>query len=91
MKLLVQPLYNWYRATLRNSKHRWLVVFGSLLYLVSPLDLATDVFPIVGWIDDGVIVTVLVTEMSQLLIEQRNARKPKGASVTAIAAQELTT
>lgn len=90
MKLLAQPLYNWYRATIRNSKYRWVIVLGSLLYLVSPLDLATDVVPIVGWLDDGVIVTVLVTEVSQLLLEQRKERKSKAAGMTSSATADLT-
>jgi uncharacterized membrane protein YkvA (DUF1232 family) len=90
MKLLAQPLYNWYRSTLRNSKYRWAIVLGSLLYLVSPLDLATDVVPILGWLDDGVIVTVLVTEMSQLLLEQRKDRKAKTVDVASSAPSGLT-
>jgi uncharacterized membrane protein YkvA (DUF1232 family) len=90
MKLLAQPLYNWYRATIRNSKYRWVIVLGSLLYLVSPLDLATDVVPIIGWLDDGVIVTVLVTEVSQLLLEQRKERKSKSAGMISSATADLT-
>jgi uncharacterized membrane protein YkvA (DUF1232 family) len=90
MKLLAQPLYNWYRATIRNSKYRWVIVLGSLLYLVSPLDLATDVVPIIGWLDDGVIVTVLVTEVSQLLLEQRKERKSKAGDIISSATADLT-
>ena len=90
MKLLAQPLYNWYRATLRNSKYRWVIVLGSLLYLVSPLDFATDMVPILGWLDDGVIVTVLLTEASQLLLEQRKDRKAKAMNVTSSPTAELT-
>ena len=86
MKFLTQPLYNWYRATLRNSKYRWLIVLGSLLYLVSPVDLVTDVLPVVGWIDDGVVATVLVTEVSQLLLEQLKTRKAKNSKTITIAA-----
>jgi uncharacterized membrane protein YkvA (DUF1232 family) len=86
MKFLTQPLYNWYRATLRNSKYRWLIVLGSLLYLVSPVDLVTDVLPVVGWIDDGVVATVLVTEVSQLLLEQLKNRKAKNSKTNTIAA-----
>ena len=79
MKLLTQPFYAWYRATLQNSKYRWAIVLGSLLYLVSPFNLATDALPILGWIDDGVIATVLISEVSQLLLEQLKTRKPNGA------------
>jgi uncharacterized membrane protein YkvA (DUF1232 family) len=90
MKLFAQPLYNWYRATLRNSKYRWAIVLGSLLYLVSPLDFATDMVPILGWLDDGVIVTVLLSEVSQILLEQRRDRKAKSMDVTSNPTPELT-
>jgi uncharacterized membrane protein YkvA (DUF1232 family) len=78
-KFLVQPLYNWYRALLRNSKYRWIVVAGSLLYLISPLDFATDVVPVLGWIDDGVVITVLAAEVTQILGEQLKNRKTKAS------------
>ena len=78
MKFLIKPLYNWYRSILRHPQYRWLVILGSLFYLLSPADLVTDILPVVGWLDDGVIATLLVAEVSQLLLEQRNLRKIKG-------------
>jgi uncharacterized membrane protein YkvA (DUF1232 family) len=75
MKFFIKPLYNWYRTLLRNSKYRWIVILGSLFYLVSPVDLVSDFIPIVGWLDDGLIASILVTEASQLLLEQRRNRK----------------
>lgn len=86
MKFFVQPLYNWYRSILRNSKYRWLIILASLLYLVSPVDLVTDIVPIVGWLDDGVIVTVLISEVGQLLLEQRKKRRETRVEAKAISA-----
>lgn len=74
-KSIVETVYNWYRQTLRNSKYRWLIVAGTLLYLVGPVDISPDVFPIVGWIDDTVVATLLVTEVSQMLLEARKNNK----------------
>ena len=74
---LIESLRTWYRNVIRNSKYRWIVVLGSLLYLVSPFDISPDVLPIIGWLDDGIIATLLVTEVSQLLFEQVNASKKK--------------
>mgnify|MGYP002776998060 CR=1 FL=1 len=79
-KFIAQPLFNWYRKLLRNSKYRWIVIVGSLLYLVSPLDFATDMIPVLGWIDDGVVVSVLVAEVSSMLMEQMKQRKAKSTS-----------
>ena len=67
MKQLVESFYAWYRSSIRNPKYRWLIIFGTLAYLLSPIDISPDVFPIVGWIDDGILITLLVAEVSQLL------------------------
>jgi uncharacterized membrane protein YkvA (DUF1232 family) len=83
MKVLLQPLYSAYRLILRNPKYRPLVILGSLIYLVSPIDFVTDIFPVLGWIDDGLIATLLVTEVSQILLEQRKVRREKSAGIEA--------
>jgi uncharacterized membrane protein YkvA (DUF1232 family) len=69
MKELVQSFYSWYRSTLRNAKYRWIIIAATLVYLVSPFDIAPDFIPVIGWIDDGVVATLLVTELSQIALE----------------------
>ncbi|NEQ48630.1 MAG: DUF1232 domain-containing protein [Leptolyngbya sp. SIO3F4] len=88
---IIEGLRTWYRNIIRNSKYRWIVVLGSLLYLVSPFDISPDVFPIVGWLDDGIIATLLVTEVSQLLFEQVNASKKKQSEEAGTAADTAAT
>lgn len=75
MKFPVQSLYNWYRTTLRNPKYRWWIILGTLAYFVSPIDISPDFLPIVGQIDDVLLVTLLVSEVSQMLIERVKSRK----------------
>jgi uncharacterized membrane protein YkvA (DUF1232 family) len=75
MDNLVQSFYNWYKATLRNPKYRWLLIGGSLLYLVSPIDIAPDFIPIIGWLDDTVIAGLLIAEVTQLMMDFRSQRK----------------
>ncbi|MEM1238856.1 MAG: YkvA family protein [Cyanobacteria bacterium P01_H01_bin.26] len=67
MKQLVESFYALYRGGLRNPKYRWLIIFGTLTYLLSPIDISPDVFPIVGWIDDGILITLLIAEVTQLM------------------------
>ena len=69
MKVSITSLYSWYRETLRNPKYRWWIIFGTVAYLVIPFDVAPDLIPIVGQIDDFVIVTLLVTELSQIFLD----------------------
>lgn len=68
-------IYNWYRNTLRHPKYRWWLVLGTLAYLLSPIDISPDFLPIVGQIDDVMLATLLVTEVSQLFIEKFKSRK----------------
>lgn len=68
---------DWYRKMLRESKYRWLIIVGTLLYLISPIDLLPDIIPIVGQIDDVLILTLLVSEVSQILVERVKVAKGK--------------
>lgn len=68
MNISMTSLYNWYRDTIRHPKYRWWVIMGTLVYLISPIDIAPDFLPIVGQIDDVMIATLLVTELSQLFL-----------------------
>lgn len=85
MNFSLQSVYNWYRNLLRNPKYRWWVILGTALYFVSPIDLIPDIFPVVGEIDDVFLLTLLVSEVSQLLIEGVKTRR--GGNVDTKAAQ----
>ncbi len=72
---MIESFYTWYKQTLRNTKYRWVIVLGTLIYLISPLDISPDFLPLIGWVDDGILATLLVTEMSQIAVEFLNKRK----------------
>lgn len=86
MNFSIEALYKWYRDVIRNPKYRWWVIGGSLLYLISPLDISPDVFPIIGWIDDGVIAGLLVAELSQVLLSRLKGKKDPTPVDTEVAA-----
>jgi uncharacterized membrane protein YkvA (DUF1232 family) len=83
MKNLVQSFYNWYRGTIRNPKYRWWIVLGTFAYLFSPIDIAPDFLPIVGWIDDAAITALLVSEVSQMFIDYVKLRQGQQPSEVA--------
>lgn len=74
MSFSIQSLYTWYRNVLRNPKYRWWVILGTIAYLISPIDIAPDFIPVVGQVDDLLILTLLVSEISGLVIEGWKAR-----------------
>ena len=75
MNFSIQAVYNWYRNLLRNPKYRWWVVLGTAFYFLLPFDVAPDFLPVVGQIDDVFLISLLVAEISQILIEGVKARK----------------
>jgi len=75
-------IYAALRTVIRNPKYRWWAIAGSLVYLLSPFDIAPDALPIVGWIDDGLLATIVITEVSQLLMDRRKAQKSKSNQAT---------
>jgi len=84
MKFSIQSVYSWYRNVIRNPKYRWWVILGTLVYFILPFDIAPDFLPIVGQVDDVFLLTLLVSEVSQLLIEGFKARKGDVANSTEI-------
>ncbi|WOD40405.1 YkvA family protein [Nodosilinea sp. E11] len=64
-----------YSTLLKHPRYRWVVIGASLIYLVSPIDISPDLIPVVGWIDDGVVATLLTTGITQVLLDRRQAMK----------------
>lgn len=77
----VQSLYNWYRNTIRNPQYRWWIILGTLAYIFSPFDISPDLFPILGQIDDVAITMLLISEVSQLLIDYTRSRQSGNSEV----------
>ncbi len=75
MQFSIQSIYGWYRNIIRNPKYRWWVILGTLIYILSPFDIAPDFIPIVGEIDDVLLLTLLVSEVSGIVIDGLKAKK----------------
>ena len=69
MRISIQALYNLYRSIIRNPKYRGWVILGTLVYLLSPLDISPDVIPILGQVDDIVLLTIIFSEGYQMLVD----------------------
>lgn len=82
----IQSLYTWYRNMIRNPQYRWWIILGTLVYIFSPLDISPDVFPIAGQIDDVAVMVILLSEVSQLILDRVKAK----ASSTAASSGEGT-
>lgn len=86
----IQSIYNWYRNTIRNPRYRWWIVLGTLVYLFSPIDIAPDIIPFIGQLDDVMLMTLLVSEISQLLVDKVKSRQGVTSASTAETVSEKT-
>lgn len=77
MKISLTSIYNWYRNVIRNPKYRWWIIIGTFVYLLSPFDISPDFIPFIGEIDDLAVVSLLITEVSQMLLDGYKTRKNK--------------
>lgn len=87
-RLFGGTLINWYRKLIRHSKYRWVVLLGTLLYFVSPIDISPDVFPVIGWIDDGLVATIAITEVTQMLMDRKRRQQNLGKSTASTEVHE---
>jgi uncharacterized membrane protein YkvA (DUF1232 family) len=79
----VESVYGWYKNLVANPKYRWWVIGGSLLYVLSPIDIAPDFIPLIGQIDDAIVITLLATELAQVLKDRNATIKAKKAASAA--------
>lgn len=82
MNFSLSSVYDWYRNAIRHPKYRWWVMLGTIIYLVSPIDIAPDFIPVLGQIDDVLLAGLLFTEISQMMIAKLQNRQGNKATTT---------
>ena len=80
MNFSLSSLYEWYRSAIRHPKYRWWVMLGTAIYLISPIDILPDIFPILGQIDDVMLAGLLFTELSQMALAKLQSRQENKSS-----------
>lgn len=83
MNFSLSSLYDWYRNAIRHPKYRWWVMLGTIIYLISPIDIAPDFIPILGQIDDVMVAGLLFTELSQMMISKIQSRQENNTTTSA--------
>jgi uncharacterized membrane protein YkvA (DUF1232 family) len=79
-------LYQGFRLGLRNPNLRPWILLGILAYLLSPIDVIPSMLPIVGELDDLVLLGLLLTELAQMALGDPFRPQPRPKSPTQTAA-----
>ena len=69
-----------YQQALANPWSRWLVILGTLAYLILPFDISPDFIPLLGQIDDVVLVWLLVTAIAQIWQVAKQSADPTSST-----------
>jgi uncharacterized membrane protein YkvA (DUF1232 family) len=54
-----------------NWLWKLLTYLGSLIYIVSPVDIMTDILPVIGWIDDLILLALAIWFVNRYLPRYR--------------------
>ena len=88
MNFSLSSIYDWYHNAIRHPKYRWWVMLGTVIYLISPIDIAPDFIPVLGQLDDVMLAGLLFTELSQMMIAKLQARQDSKPTTTATVSTE---
>ncbi len=44
-----------------------LAVIAAILYAILPADIVTDIIPVLGWLDDAVVMTILIAVANKMI------------------------
>ncbi|MCS6812290.1 MAG: DUF1232 domain-containing protein [Cyanobacteria bacterium] len=72
----MRTLFTWYGNALLNPRTRLWVLLGSLVYLLSPIDISPDLIPFAGQIDDVVLLMMVISGLSQLFSQRQGLTQP---------------
>lgn len=51
------------------------MIIGTILYVVSPIDVVPDIIPIAGYVDDASVVAFVIKNLNDLLIDYRRFKR----------------
>lgn len=70
----MSKIYEKYQKLLQNPRYKWIVIAFTFVYAISPIDLIPEFIPVLGLVDDGILIALLVMELTQ---QAKNNKKQK--------------
>ncbi|MEM9004115.1 MAG: DUF1232 domain-containing protein [Cyanobacteria bacterium P01_F01_bin.86] len=77
-----------YRRLITHPRYGIWIVLGTLLYLISPIDLSPDMLPIFGQIDDVALLVLMISAASQWVGQQFLGNQPSDSMADSQAEQD---
>ncbi|WP_372589477.1 DUF1232 domain-containing protein [Fervidobacterium pennivorans subsp. shakshaketiis] len=56
-------LGDWLSGTYKVSTGTILAILGAVIYFVTPIDAIADFIPVLGWMDDAAVFTLVINQI----------------------------
>ena len=70
-----------YQQLIENPKSRMIVVVLTLIYLISPIDIIPDLIPVIGELDDSILIIMLIYALLQYAPKTIPGKSKRDSSV----------
>lgn len=65
-----------FRGEYRASFRTYIALIAGMLYILMPLDVLPDFIPVIGWIDDGTVVYLIIRQLINEVNRYLTQRSP---------------
>jgi len=72
VKILIAILKDWWNGKFHLSKRHIFLIIIALLYVLNPLDIVPDYLPFVGYIDDAMVVGLILKWLHDIIEKYKN-------------------
>jgi uncharacterized membrane protein YkvA (DUF1232 family) len=63
IQLMFGLLGDWLSGTYKVSTGTILAILGAVIYFVTPIDAIADFIPVIGWMDDAAVFTLVINQI----------------------------
>lgn len=79
LQLMFGLIKDWFNGSYREApKGSIVAIIAGLIYFVSPIDLIPDVFPLIGFTDDVVVLGLIIKQVSSDLDKYKEWKENNG-------------
>ena len=73
-KTILTMLKDAWRGNYKMKLYTYLLMILALVYTISPIDLLPDFIPVIGWVDDGILLYLVFLQLKKELVRYSDAQ-----------------
>jgi uncharacterized membrane protein YkvA (DUF1232 family) len=61
--------------------YKWIIRILMIIYIINPFDIIPDYIPLLGWIDDGIVLYLLISDKFRKIKDNSISSRSQDSSV----------